>query len=176
MFFSFRLAFRYFSCHGQPTYNAHRTALSGLALFRIGNLVLILRRERSEGSLALPTRPPIEIPKSFSSRYRLIPRWTFKTQRLRPLCGVVDEANLAAGGLLMLGVMIRVVIKWTKALTTRCVAQFFSFPFEFDFRRTYSSQLCIAPLISYHSSSGFFCLRGVSDLIRQDATSPVTPC
>ena len=95
VFFSFRLAFRYFSCNGQPTYNAHRTTLLGLALFRIGNLVLILRHERSEGSLALPTRPPTEIPKSCSSRYRLIPRWTFKTQRLRPLCRVVDGANLS---------------------------------------------------------------------------------
>ena len=32
----------------------------------------------------------------------------------------------------MLGAMIRVVIKWTKVLTTRFVAQVFSVPFEFD--------------------------------------------
>jgi len=62
-----------------------------LALFRIGNLVLILRRELSERPLL--TRPPTEIPKSLSSRFRVIPRRTFRIQRLRPLFRVVDGAK-----------------------------------------------------------------------------------
>ena len=90
--FSFRPAFRRFSCHGQPTYSAAVLPYWDPVLFRIGNLVLIPRRELSERPLL--TRPPTEIPKSLSSKYWLIPRRTFKIQSLQPLCRVVDGANL----------------------------------------------------------------------------------
>ena len=62
-----RSAFRQFSCHGQPTRSAAVLPYWDLALFRVGNLVLILRPENSERPP--PTRPPTEIPKSLSSRY-----------------------------------------------------------------------------------------------------------